>query len=123
MDQIKGLAERGVVGTEVVDAAHQIDGGFHFLHPPGQVACASHQQGQPGAEGGIQTLDVGGVQHPPPLAEGQECLGQPLATLHQNPFHPHYREMQSSLWNITTKPNSNINHHYLEIDVQKGRTL
>jgi len=58
---------QGVVGrTEVVHRADQVHAQGQHALAPGAIAGTPHQAGQAGAEGGIQALDVGGVQGLPP---------------------------------------------------------
>ena len=73
--------------TEVVHGPNQIHPQMQHALAANAVAGAPHQAGQTGAEGGIEPLDVRGVQGPAPLRHLQQ-LHQVLQTanhLHHTP--------------------------------------
>jgi len=84
------LGQAGVKGAEVVHRTHQVHPGMQQRLSPQQGPCAPHQGGQPGAEGAIQPLAVGGVQHTAslrPLQQLAQGAGRPLR---QAPRHGDY---------------------------------
>ncbi len=56
-----------MIGTEVVDSANQVHAGVQAPLSASQVAGASAKRGQSSAEGSVQSLDKGSVEHSPAL--------------------------------------------------------
>jgi len=67
------LGEAGMKRAEVVHRAHQVHPGPQERFPPQQGPCSSGQRRQPGAESGVQALDVGRIQNAAPLGQRQQA--------------------------------------------------
>src|SRR5207247_9431752 len=61
--------------AKVVDTANQIHAGLQGLQLMSGIPTAAGQSGQALAEGGIQPLNKGGIEHTSPFRECQELLG------------------------------------------------
>ncbi len=68
-------AQALVLGTEVVDAAHQVHERFQGLRVTDQGSTTPHQDRQASAEGGVQSLDESGIELGSAVAFCQQGLG------------------------------------------------
>ena len=75
--------------TEVVHGPDQTHAQMQHALAANAVAGAPRPAGQTGAKGGIEPLDVRGVQSSAPCERLQQ-LGQGLRSLHQTANYPHH---------------------------------
>ena len=78
-----------MVGTEVVYRTHQVHGIVQGFRLPRQRTTPTDQGCHARAEGGIQALDVGGVDLPPSLCLLQQGVDVGRAALNHTAFHGH----------------------------------
>jgi len=93
-----------VFDAEVVHATHQVHERFQGFRVTDQSSTAPYQDCQSRAEGGVQSLDEGGVEIGSSMALGQQSLGRFEATLRHPPGDVDY-----ALALVTLDHLSNVN--------------
>src|SRR5215212_8322114 len=74
--------------TKIVNASGPEKGGFQAPSACQRRAGFARGGGQPGAKGGIEALDIGGIEHPPTdLGSKNDALRRLRRTIDQAPFH------------------------------------
>lgn len=99
-----------MIRTEVVDTTNQIHTSVQAALSARQVAGAPGKASQPGAEGGVQALDKGGVEHFPNLCLLCQGLQLLLSTSCQSSAHLHAHTFASLRYVLFDHLS---NHHFL----------
>ena len=81
------LAQALMLGTEVVDAAHQVHQRLQGLRIAQQGSAAAHQDSKARTEGGVEPLDESGIEPGSAVALDQQRLSNLQATLRHTPGH------------------------------------